>query len=80
MNQLSAISEVSTAIVSDDEEISTQPRALIINTCESSHYLGQLQAADTKQSITGVQKNDPPDTKEGMKNGMECEEVRADGL
>lgn len=42
MNQLSAISEVSTAIVSDDEEISAQPQALIINTCESSHYLGQL--------------------------------------
>lgn len=67
MNQFSSMIEAQTSIVSDDEEISTQ--ALMINTCESSHYLGQLQTADTKQSITAVWKNDPPpllpDTKGG---------------
>lgn len=36
------LNEFWTSIVSDDEEISSQARALMINTCESSHYLGQL--------------------------------------
>ncbi len=42
MNQFSSIIEVWTSFVSNDEEISTQTQALMINTCESSHYLGQL--------------------------------------
>lgn len=48
------LNEVQTSIVSDDEEISSQARALMINTCESSHYLGQLWTAGAKQSITAV--------------------------
>lgn len=50
MAQFRYIIEVWASGVSDDEEeIPTQ--TLMINTCESSHYLGQLQTADTKQSI-----------------------------
>lgn len=62
MNQFSSIIEAQTSIASDDdEEISAQ--ALMINTCESSRYLGQLQTADTKSQPCG--KMTPSDTKAG---------------
>lgn len=78
MNQSTSDVKASTSIVSNDGE--TSIGALMINTCESSHYLGQLQTADTKQSITAVRKNDRQRYKRGMKNDTGREEVRADGL
>lgn len=56
------ISEVGPSSVSnddDDEEKSAHAAALMINTCESSQYLAQLNTADTKKSAIEVKKNDP---------------------